>query len=183
MKRAILYSIVVMALSACTEPYWECDGSETYCADGIPVYLEAGFPENYYNDPTFEARLAAQIAVSLQMWGVSHNELEGYKIIMAVGMVTCDGSVAWGCCDFEEKTISVEAFSPGWAPGCIEYSILPHELGHLHDDYHEDARWCSDWEGPIELMMSQPECAPLADITSIDYEPVRMLRPPSCRYQ
>jgi hypothetical protein len=156
--RALIVLLPLLALGC--SPMYVCDGSETYCVDETPVIFDKTIPDAYRGDALIEARIGAQLGASLAYWRVAHAQLSGWRIVYTAGLITCAGDPATGCFSADDRTITLTFYAPQFAPGCVEDSALPHEIGHFVSD-HEGAAWC-DFSGPWAEMLAQPECAPLA---------------------
>lgn len=161
MTRAALACAVVATLTACGPAYY-CDGTETYCVDGVPFHF-TDLPDTYSGSPLIQARLEAQLGVSLRYWGVARAELNGWRVIYQLDLVACRSTtqLAAGCWDEDDRTITLTFYGEEFALGCIEDASLPHEIGHFVEDGHDEPRWC-DYAAPWAELLAQPECAALA---------------------
>lgn len=148
-------AVAAAALAACLQgSHWTCDGSETVCTDGVPVY----FPEpGALGTPEVAARVGAQLACSLEYWGVLHQRLDGWRIVYVRDAVTCGAPESTnGCFDPHDRTITLWYWSV--MGDCFEAAFLPHEIGHFTESGHASAKWCG-FEGPAEQLQSVPACA------------------------
>ena len=140
-----------VSLAACA-PSWECDGSESACPDGVPVYL----PTELAAMRDVEGRLRAQLETALAYWSLPRSTLDGWKLEYHLDeWVECGGYPGFsGCWDGHEKTIRL-AYWAGMS-GCVEAAPLPHEIGHFVAS-HGDARFCG-WAPLVEELRTVPEC-------------------------
>jgi hypothetical protein len=147
----------LLALSACS-PYWTCADGPTFCAGGVPVFLDAAL-EPAYSDAG--DRVAAQLDASLVYWGVPREALAGWRIrYTATDVVPCNAPEAAGCWDDGERTIALTFPA---STGCIEASPLPHEVGHFVDRGHTDPRW-RDFAPLLRLNLGIPACGAMAPL-------------------
>lgn len=152
---------LVLVLVACGRepPYWTCDGTETACLDGTPVFVDPSMLPTY-GTPSMMYRVAVELDASLAYWSVPAVDLAGWRIrYVAADTVPCNAEAS-GCWDEGDRTISL-TFAR--TTGCIESSPLPHEIGHFIDRGHTDPRWC-DFAQLLELLWTQPSCGAMSPI-------------------
>lgn len=109
-----------------------------FCVNGVPV---EGLPAALQTAEVAQ-RLQREIDLGLGYWGADWGALRGWRIVYVEGDVPCNlGHACSGFTSPEELTISLSRYDRwGWP---VEFSQLPHELGHVaaDDPDHRGDRW------------------------------------------
>lgn len=158
--RTALVLLACAALTGCA-PEWACDGTEDYCVDGVPFDLQ-GLPAQYYGSALVHARLGAQLGTALNHWGVKRSALDGWRVVIQPDLLDCADAQAKGCWAPDERTITLTFF--GRDTGCVEATVLAHEIGHFFEQGHANPQWCA-WAPVASEFTAVPECSSFPDPT------------------
>lgn len=117
--------------AACGAPRWSGD-PELY---GIDIVIQAGGsswsqqPAAWTQDPALKARLKLVIAETAAFYGHDTAELNGLRIVLTGGAISCSGENAAGCMNYGDNTATLNTRYNTNFP-CVEFTKLSHELLH-----------------------------------------------------